>query len=227
VKLQKILLAGLFSLSCTLSWAQYNTLSELYFGPSAGVTMSTITLVPKSVDKFYSMRKTGGFTVRYISENHFGFQVDLNYFESGWKEDFYALKKSSEYTYARKLNFIEVPFLMHAYTGSKTTRLFLNIGPKFSYLYSESEELRDPLPEANMKQHGMSVESPFQYGILGGAGLEFHLKRSVVGLEGRYCYMLSNLFKDTVSPENFSASNLQTVSLNVYYLFQLGGFNKK
>jgi len=226
VKFQKILLAGLLSLSCTLSWAQYNTLSELYVGPSAGVTMSTITLVPKSVDKFYTMGKTGGVTLRYISEKHFGFQIDLNYFESGWKEDFYGLKKASEYTYARKLNFIEIPFLMHAYTGSKTTRLFLNAGPKFTYLYSESEELRDPLPEAAMKQHGLQVDNPFQYGILGGAGLEFHLKRSVVGLEGRYCYMLTNLFNDTVDPENFSASNLQAVSLKVYFLFQLGGYSK-
>ena len=218
---RKLFLAGLLSLFCTFSFAQYNTLNELYIGPSGGVTMSTITLTPKMVDKFYSIGKTAGITARYISENHFGFQVDLNYFEAGWKEDLYGKKISSQYTYARKLNFIEVPFLMHAYTGSDVSRVFLNIGPKFSYLLSQSEEVRDLTKENTMMQHGKAIDNPFQYGIVGGIGYEVHLKRSVVGLEGRYCYMLSNIFSDAISPSNFSASNLQTLSLNVYYLFQL------
>lgn len=221
MKFQKIFLAVLFSSFCSISFAQYNTLSELYVGPSAGVTMSTITLVPKLVDKMFIDGKTAGISARYVSENHFGFQIELNYFEAGWKEDYYGLKKSSDYSYLRKLNFIEVPFLMHAYTGTKISRVFINVGPKFSYLYSESEILRDQTEESGMLQHGKSVETPFQYGIIGGAGIEFHLKRSVLGLEGRYCYMLSNLFNDTVDPDNFSASNLQTISVNLYYYFQL------
>jgi len=220
VKFQKILFASLFSLSCGTLSAQYNTLSEWYIGPNAGVTMSNITLVPKMVDKLYSMGKTYGFSTRYISENHFGFQVDFNYFEAGWKEDLYGLKNSSEYSYARSLKFAEIPFLMHTYVGSKSSRLFLNVGPKFSYLLSDSHETTDNTTENNMIQHDMRIDHPFQYGILGGAGFEFHLKRSVVGIEGRYCYNLSNIFNDTVG-EDFTTSNLQTVSLNLYYYFQL------
>ncbi|MEA4839727.1 MAG: porin family protein [Bacteroidales bacterium] len=226
MKFQKILLTGLLTLSSVGLSAQYNTLSEWYIGPSVGTTMSTITLVPKLVDKLYFTGKSEGVSVRYISENHFGFQIDLNYFEAGWKEDLYGTKKASDYSYARNLNFVEMPFLMHAYTGSKAFRIFLNAGPKFSYLLSENEEIIDQTPENEMIQHGKLVENPFQYGLLGGAGFEIHLKRSVLGLEGRYCYNLSNIFNDAVG-KDFNSSSLQTISLNVYYYFQLGGYNKK
>jgi len=225
VKFQKTLLTGLLTLSSIGLSAQYNTLSEWYFGPSAGATMSTITLVPKLVDKLYSIGKSEGVSIRYISENHFGFQLDLNYFEAGWKEDLYGSKKASDYTYVRNLNFVEMPFLMHAYTGSKVFRIFLNVGPKLSYLLTENERIIDQTPENEMIQHGKRVESPFQYGLLGGAGFEVHIKRSVLGVEGRYCYNLSNIFNDVVG-EDFNSSSLQTISLSIYYYFQLGGYNK-
>lgn len=220
---KKILIAGLFSLFYTGLSAQYNTLKEWYVGPTAGATMSTITLTPKMVDKLYSIGKTVGFSTRYISESHYGFQVDLNYVEAGWKEDLYGLKSASNYSYARKLNFVEMPVLMHAYSGSKAARIFLNIGPKFSYLLSESEDNRDFTTQNVMLQHGKTVEKPFQYGLLGGVGLELHLKRSVLGLEGRYCYSLSNIFDDAIDSNNFSTSSIQVMSLNLYYYFQIGG----
>jgi len=226
VKFQKLVLAISFSLFCTFSSAQYNTMSEWYIGPGAGATMSTISLMPKLVDKFYSQGITYGLTTRYISENHFGFQIDLNYFEAGWKEDLNGLGKASDYSYSRKLNFVEIPFLMHAYTGSKASRVFLNVGPKFSYLLSETEEIRDLSPKNDLRDHEKKVENPFQYGIVAGAGFEFHLKRSVLGLEGRYCYGLTNIFDDQIDSENFSSSSLQTISLHVYVLFELNGYIK-
>jgi len=161
VKFQKTLLTGLLTLSSVVLSAQYNTLSEWYVGPSRGATMSTVTLVPKLVDKLYSMGESVGISTRYISENHFGFQLDLNYFEAGWKEDLYGTKKASDYSYARNLEFVEIPFLMHAYTGSKAFRMFLNIGPKLSYLLSESEKMIDLTSDNEMIQHGKSVENPF------------------------------------------------------------------
>lgn len=202
--------------------AQYNTLNEWYIGPTGGVTFSTVTLVPKMVDKLYLMGQTEGFSTRYVSENHFGFQLDLSYFEAGWKEDLYQQKKASEYTYARSLRFLDMPFLMHTYTKAGATRFFLNVGSKIDWLLSEKKELKDQTTENDMRQHDLQIEHPFQYGMLAGAGLEIHMKRSVIGLEGRYCYMLSNLFDDTIDSENFSTSNLQTMSVNLFYYFQIG-----
>jgi hypothetical protein len=204
---------------CLTAFAQYNTLSEWYIGPSAGASASTITMVPRKVDKLYTIGKTAGFTVRYVSEPHFGFQMECNYLESGWKEDYYGHKTLADFTYSRQLNFIEVPFLMHAYTSLNAVHFFLNIGPKFSYLISESEVNISPVV---YPQHGKLVERPFQYGVLGGGGLEVHIGPAVLGLEGRYCYNLSNLYNDAIG-EEFVTSDLQVVTLNLYLLFQLSG----
>ena len=66
MNLQKIIVAGFLFLSCTTLSAQYNTLSEWYVGPTAGATMSTITLAPKMVDKLYKTGKNR----RYIYPLH-------------------------------------------------------------------------------------------------------------------------------------------------------------
>lgn len=215
----KLKITALFSIVSLSLSAQYNTLSEWYVGPSAGASASTITLVPKYVDKMYSLGKNGGLTLRYISESHFGFQLECNYLESGWLEDELGFKDSKQYSYSRKLNFIEVPFLMHTYTAIGATRFFLNIGPKFSYLLSESESNRATIP---LLDHGKLMERPFQYGVLGGGGIEVHLGPTVLGLEGRYCYNLSNIFNDAIG-QDFVTSDLQVVTLNMYLLFQLSG----
>jgi hypothetical protein len=139
--------------------------------------------------------------------------------EEGWLEDYFGHKTAADYSYSRRMTFVEMPFLMHAYTAVSSTRFFLNVGPKFSYLLSEKEIDRSPVV---YPQIGKSSQHPFQYGVLGGAGLEVHLGPTVLGLEGRYCYNLSNLFNDAIG-EDFVTSDLQVVTLNLYLLFQLSG----
>lgn len=215
----KLLFSSLLVLSTFQVSAQYNTLSEWYVGPSAGASASSITLVPKYVDKMYALGKNGGLTLRYISEDHFGFQLECNYMEAGWLEDGFGLKNAADYSYSRRMNYLEMPFLMHSYLALNATRFFVNVGPKFSYLLSESEHDRSPV---TYPQIGKLSERPFQYGILGGAGLEVHLGPTVLGLEGRYCYNLSNIFNDAIG-EDFVTSDLQVITLNLYLLFQLTG----
>lgn len=219
MNLFKILISSLFFLfSLTLS-AQYNTLREWYVGASAGGTASTITMVPNYVNLMYNLGKNAGLTLRYVSEENFGLQLECNYVEEGWLEDYFNTKTAANYSYSRRMRFIEMPFLMHAYTAVNSTRFFLNIGPKFSYLLSETEVDRSPVLYL---QNGKKTERPFQYGVLGGAGLEVHLGPTVVGLEGRYCYNLSNIFNDAIG-EDLVTSNLQVITLNLYFLFQLTG----
>lgn len=210
-----LLFTSFLSLGIPLS-AQYNTLNEWYIGPSGGATMSTITMVPKLVDKLYTFNKDYGVAVRYISEGSFGVQMEINHYESGWKEDLQGLGKN--YSYSRKLNFVEVPLLVHAYKKYGHARCFINAGPQMSFLQSESEEIVDN--STNFVQHGKKVEKPFQYGLLGGAGAEVHFQKSVIGIEGRYHYNLSDIFNDAVGDE-FNTSSIQSISLNLYYLFRI------
>jgi hypothetical protein len=196
--------------------AQYNTKSEWSVGLTGGGTLSNITLVPKLVDKKFVMGRNGGISVRYISEPHFGLQAEINLLETGWAED--EEGKGLTTSYQRNLQLVDVPFLLHAYTDDRVFRGILNVGPRFSYLLSESETLVEGF--TTLLHHGKTVENPFQYGIVGGGGFELHLKRLVIGLEGRYTYYLSNLFADAVS-DDFNTSALQVVSINAYLQVKL------
>lgn len=214
--LMKKILLTLLCLPVFASYAQYNTLNEWYIGPNAGASVSSITLVPKLVDKRFTTGNAGGLSLRYISENHFGLQTELNVIQSGWKEDEQGF--GQDFSYKRTLNFIDVPFMLHAYTGNNAFRTFLNLGARFNYLLSENEQT--VAGTSPLVQHGKAVERPFQYGIVGGGGMEVHLKRLVIGLDGRYTYYVSNLFSDAVG-DTFSASNLQLVTLNAFVLFRV------
>lgn len=211
-----LLLPTLFLLTLTTVRAQYNTKSEWSVGLTGGGTLSTITLVPKLVDKQFAMGTNGGISVRYISEPHFGLQAEINLMETGWAED--EEGRGLTTSYQRNLQLIDVPFLLHAYTGDRVFRGVLNVGPRFSYLLSESETL--VAGSTTLLHHGKTVENPFQYGIVGGGGFELHLKRLIIGLEGRYTYYLSNLFADAVS-DDFNTSGLQVVTINAYIHVQL------
>jgi hypothetical protein len=216
---RKIILSGLFLSSSICAAAQYNTINEWYVGIQGGATASTIILVPKLVDKFYSMGQTGGLILRHLSEQHFGLQVECNYLLAGWKEDYYGNKIWKDYTYSRQFGFVEVPVLAHLYAKSGAARFFLQFGPSFSYYVEGTDVVENRSPEV-LLQHEKSIESPFQYGLTGGLGLEFKMGRSQVGLEGRYTYNLTNIFKDQVG-EDFANSNLQVISLRMHVLLNL------
>jgi hypothetical protein len=143
-------------------------------------------------------------------------QTELSLVQSGWEEDEQGFGQN--FSYRRTLNLIDVPFMLHAYTGNKTFRTFLNVGARFNYLLSENEQTA--AGTTPLIQHGKTVENPFQYGLSGGAGAEIHLKRLVIGLDGRYTYYMSNLFSDVVG-DDFNTSNLQLITLNAYVLFRI------
>lgn len=214
--LRKNVLLLMLLMIVSVAQAQYNTKSEWYVGVTGGASLSNITLVPKLVDKAFTVGNNGGVSVRYISEPHFGLQAELNVLEAGWKEDEEGHGLST--SYERNLRLVDFPFLLHAYTGDQLFRGVLNVGPRFSYLLSSSETL--VAGSTPLLHHGKPVDHPFQYGIVGGGGFELHVKRLVIGLEGRYTYYMSNLFNDAVS-DDFNTSGLQVVTVNAYLQLRL------
>ncbi|MDD2618504.1 MAG: porin family protein [Bacteroidales bacterium] len=201
-------------LSHNLAAQNKNFSPELYLGATAGATMSSISLVPQYVDKTYLFAANTGLSLRYINEKHFGIQAELNYFQSGWKDDF---GYGSTNTYRREMAFLELPFLMHARIGSKALSFYLNLGPKFSFFLSEKEYLDS---DQIYDYHGKALEQPFQWGVLGGVGFNIKLKRQSIGLEARYYYGLSDIFSNAVT-DDFVTSSLQQISLNLMYYFRL------
>jgi len=198
-----------------LSIISYTTLSaqarldkpEMYLGVSAGVTESMINFKP-SIDQGYLMGYTGGIVFRYIAEKNVGMQAELNFSQRGWTE------KSGLYT--KQLNYIELPFMTHIYIGKKS-RIFLNFGPKISYLISEKVVKNETLNIDS--QHITAIENPFDYGLCAGLGFLFKIKNNVYQLDTRANYGLSDVFSND-KRDYFDTSNNMNVSVNLAWLFQ-------
>ena len=209
-----------------LVYSQTNTFaSEWGYGINGGFTFSKIGFnssisVPQELFRQFS----GGITVRYISESHFGIQGELNYSQRGWKErtDTVHLNR-----YSRSIAYLEFPVMTHIYFNlGKSVRLIFNLGPQIGYYISEKEierEIidfkRDKYDPDKPSYYDIPVQHAFDYGLKGTMGFEFRTKAGSFILDGRYYFGLSDVFSNTKS-DPFQASHNQITGVNLTYLFR-------
>jgi hypothetical protein len=94
-----------------------------------------------------------------------------------------------------------------------------------AYFISEKEKMSeewDPSyrPNGVTQQYGKMVENKFDYGILGGLGLELSTKVGHFLLEGRYYYGLSD-FWGSSKKDDFGRSGHNYMGLRLTYLFDI------
>ena len=108
--------------------AQSHYSSRVYLGAHGGIDLSRVTFTP-GVSQSFLLGGNAGLNFRYIEEKHFGFIVEANWEQRGWKEDFEDLP----YSYSRTVNYIQIPFLAHIYFGNRG-KFFISggIGGEFS-----------------------------------------------------------------------------------------------
>jgi len=218
MKLVGIIALFIFLWAGERTYAQTDSfVPEWSYGINGGVTLSKVGFnsylsVPQSLFKQFS----GGITIRYISESHFGIQGELNYSLRGWKERMDTVHVNQ---YTRSLAYFELPLLTHIYFNlGKRMRLIFNLGPQVGYYLSSKEEERDikDIPEPNY--YDIAVQHSFDYGLKGVMGLEFRTKAGSFILDGRYYYGLSDIFNSARS-DPFQASHNMVIGVNLTYLF--------
>lgn len=190
--------------------------AEFYIGPTFGINGSMMLFSPK-VLQTYQLGYTGGLAFRYITEEHFGLQVEINYSQRGFTEE--------GGVYSRQFNYVELPFLTHYYLGD-THRFIFNLGPKLSYMFEEKVLFDDGSnPEAD--QRVLLADKKLDYGIAAGFGYNLHTKKmGVFQWELRAYYGLADVFPNTKS-DFFSTSNYLNVSVNLGWFFQVTGRKKE
>lgn len=198
-------------------------------GINGGMTYNTVSFQP-SVQQNGILGITGGVTARYISEKYFamicGIQVELNYAQRGWDEKFDPQDGwNADDSYTRTMNYIEIPFLAHlAFGKDRGVQVFLNLGPQLGFLLSESEKRTGTWKESQRitnDQYGKWAQNKFDYGIVGGLGMEIRTKRAGNFLvEGRYYFGLADFYNST-KKDPFSRSANATISAKITYLFDI------
>lgn len=203
---------------------------EFYLGAGAGSTFSKVDFVP-GVPLAFKQGLYGGVTAKYISEKHLGLIVEINFAQRGWEEEFDA---SSDFSYSRTLNYIEIPFMTHVYFGEKT-RFIVNAGPQISLLVGDSQKMSqalsddvdarraaDPDERIGMQYEGMYELKRIDYGLVGGIGMEFKTGIGDFDLEGRYYFGLGDIFTSRRSEDAyFSRSAFRIIEAKLTYYIRI------
>ena len=210
-----IAVAMLMSLTAGVS-AQRAYEPHFAIGGKAGMTFSKMAFTP-GVEQSMLSGMTAGVAVRYTEENFFAL---IGEFEE------------TDFAYSRTLTYVQLPLLTHIYFGGSKVKGFVNLGPSVGYMISNSISSNFdyenpaavegfPIENRHTGQMTLPIKNKFDYGILGGAGVEFIIKkRHSIMLEGRYYYGLGSIFSSTKKDE-FSASRGNSIEITIGYLFHL------
>ena len=195
----------------------------LEIGVAVGMSINNMEFQP-SIRQQNKNGLNGGLSLRYTSEKYFSMicaaQIEFNYAQRGWEEDF---DDGTSNSYGRTLNYLEVPFLAHLSWGKEQRgfQFFINLGPQFAFLIDEEETYSgnwsiEERPQSIRPVYGKDVERKFDYGILGGLGLELKTKAGNFFVEGRYYYGLSDIFGNS-KLDDFGRSANKAITFRLGY----------
>ena len=203
--------------------------SNLAVGVNLGMNMTKVDFSPRIKQKSHNGMALG-VTARYMCEKYFnmmcGIQAEINYTQRGWKED---IEDGTENTYSRTMNYVEIPLLAHLAFGKdaldKGVKFFVNMGPQVAFFLNEKEKMSENWnpsgrPNGVIQQYGKMVENKFDYGLLGGLGLELSTKAGHFLLEGRYYYGLAD-FWGSLKKDDFGRSGHSYMGVKLTYLFDI------
>ena len=223
----------LSALACLLALPIMAQLGEerqnLAVGVNMGMNMTKVDFSPRIKQKSHN-GMAFGLTARYMCEKYFnmmcGIQAEINYTQRGWKED---IEDGTENTYSRTMNYVEIPLLAHLAFGKdaldKGVKFFVNMGPQVAFFLNEKEKMSENWnpsgrPNGVIQQYGKMVENKFDYGLLGGLGLELSTKAGHFLLEGRYYYGLAD-FWGSLKKDDFGRSGHSYMGVKLTYLFDI------
>jgi len=224
---KRLVLLFFISVMSFMAVAQRTYEPHFDIGGKAGVTFSKMAFTP-GIEQSMNMGMTVGVAARYTEEKFFGLIGELKIEQRGWKESF----DETSFAYSRTLTYIQLPLLTHIYFGSDRFKGFINLGPSVGYMIGSSVSSNFdydnpgavegfPIENRHINQMSMPIKNKFDYGILGGAGVELILKKKhSILLEGRYYYGLGNIFSSRKKDE-FSASRGNSIEITLGYMFRI------
>lgn len=191
----------------------------------AGYGMSNGRFQPQQEMRARWGMYSGGLTWRYYGSQRFvgGFGIDLEFLQQGFSFATNAamVEEKADYLYyTRNVNSIVLPIVWqpHVYMFRNHVRLYLEAAATFSYNFSstyENEQAResgaaDWQGDYNYK---LARDNRWGYGLAGGGGLAFLVRRFELNFRVRYYFG----FSDIVRNRNRYADNAADGSENPFW----------
>lgn len=167
---------------------------------------------------------TGGLSWRYYTAERFvgGIGVDLEYMQRGfcYSPDAYRYEDKKDYNwYTRRVNSLVVPMLWqpHFYLFKKHVRVYLEAGVTFTFNLSAT--YKNELTESAGRYKFKGVRDNWiEYGLAGGGGIDFLIKRVEFGFRARYYFGYSDMMRNRNKYYDYATDNK---SENPFYLTPL------
>lgn len=225
--MKRLLLILFLSLGALAADAQRYYSPDFAIGVRAGASMSNMAWQP-SVRQTMTPGFIAGITLRYTEEKYFGLMADLKVVQRGWAEKF---EDNPEFKYRRQFTYIQLPVMTHIYFGSHKFRGFVNLGPSVSFMlqdkitsnfnYRNTSEVSNFPQDRRTQQLNLAVYRKFDYGITGGGGIEFRMRRKYsFMIEARYYFGIANVFSSKRG-DTFGASRNNSIDLTAAWMFRL------
>jgi len=200
--------------------------NDLAIGVNGGYMLNRVSFTP-TIKQKWKTGETFGLTIRYTCEKYFSaicaIQAELNYSNLGWRE----FIETSPDTYSRDMRYFQMPIFARLGWGRERrgAQFFFQIGPQINYFLSDTEHFSEPWegsprPNNVTQQYGKAVENEFEYGLVGGIGLEVSTSIGHFLLDGRYYYGLSDIFSNG-KKDPFGRSANGAIAVKLSYLFDL------
>ncbi len=202
--------------------------AQLSLGFKGGANLSTLEFVQNADFRFkepqYKNGFQGGLMIQYISGPHVGIQAEINYSQRGWSEaprpkedpaNVVDLKYED-----RRINYVEMPVLTHAYFGNGKFRFMINLGPYAAYALNANYTISDydgNKLESGAYQFNKDRDNRFDFGLLAGGGFEYELPVGIFYAEARYVYGFGNIYKTVADAAEASQNRVIDISVGFNY----------
>ncbi|MFA6832376.1 MAG: porin family protein [Bacteroidaceae bacterium] len=210
-------------------------LNDFKLGVNGGINLNKMSFQPE-IKQSYLMGESYGISARYIHEKYFalicGIQGEINYTQRGWSEAFSDEGDSRGYKHT--MTYVEIPFLAHlalAFNKDSGSRFFINAGPQVAFLLDEKSTFSGTWTEEQItaredpdnyisNQYRTTADNDFDYGIVGGVGVDIATGIGRFCIEGRYYYSLSDIYSNA-KKNYFDRSAHTDILFKLTYFFSL------
>ncbi len=227
------ILALIFFIGSGLNAQNGQKVKEFYLGMQGAGSLTSIfseykfedyalisTAIPPSSP--YLKGYSTGISFRNYMEKSAGILIELNIVKKGGYNYFFYDTDSlspdlTAVLFRQDLQYFELPILTDIRIGKKAGRLHFYGGPVVSYLFNQKLEL---LESDNGRTYLTETGRKFEFGIIGGLGFSYSVRKHVLELSARYNHSLSSIYEPQLINKAFLSQN-QVISAILQYYYQL------
>jgi len=178
------------------------------FGVVAGYGMGTCRFDPKQETRAVWGMYSGGLSWRYYGPQRVvgGFGIDLEFLQQGFSHAVNASQvddKADYLYYERRVNSIVMPVVWqpHFYMAGRRMRVYLEAAATFSYNFSSTYENQLAREQGREPWRGdyrfrLARDNRWGYGLAGGGGVAFLIRRFELNFRVRYYFGFSDLLRN-------------------------------